>query len=341
MLRRLRVPLLSMMLALIVPVLGSCGSTEPPTTVSVAGYLEAALQAVESDAYYADRVDWGAANSTADRLVKRGGSLAEARSLVRSVVLELGDNHSRLLEPSDLHEVLEPPDRVDPVVPEGDVVNDIGYIRVPAIAKFDPEDEGVSAYVRAGRMLTDRHACGWIVDLRFEKGGSVGPPLAALAPLLGQGNVLTYLRRDGTPDAYVINDAGVLVDPAGTVLAPTARSDHGSAKTPAVAVLQYLDTASAGEGVLLAFKGQPQVRTFGTRTRGVPTGNVLKALPDGGGLLLTVGIGIDRAGKRHEGPVPADEIVVEVPRQDRSRRGPTVDAALAWLRSLPACSGAP
>lgn len=309
--------------------------------VSVTPYLDAAMEAIRMQAYYADRVDWADAEARAARVTKEGGSLKEARSVVRDVLRELGDSHSRLLEPAALAGLIDATPTKDLEVPRGKVEDGIGYIRLPGIQQPDEKSADVLAYVRAGQKVTNSRACGWIIDVRYESGGNVIPPLAVLAPLIGQGDLLTYRMRDGTTLSYSVTEAGALVGPDGTVLVqPSGGGEEAAAPTP-FAVLQYLDTASAGEGVVLALVGRPDVRTFGTRTAGVPTGNTLVKLPDGGGLLLTVSVGIDRSGKSHERAIPADEIVIEVPSQTKTDGGLAMDAARNWLRSFPGCAPRP
>ena len=51
-----------------------------------------------------------------------------------------------------------------------------------------------------------------------------------------------------------------------------------------IAVLQSSATGSAGEATLLAFHGQPGVRTFGQTSAGLATANQGKNMPDGANL---------------------------------------------------------
>lgn len=62
-------------------------------------------------------------------------------------------------------------------------------------------------------------------------------------------------------------------------------------------------TASAAEGVVVAFAGRARTRSFGAATYGVPTGNVTYPLPDGFVLAITTSVATDRTGHSYDGPI--------------------------------------
>jgi C-terminal processing protease CtpA/Prc len=73
---------------------------------------------------------------------------------------------------------------------------------------------------------------------------------------------------------------------------------------------------------------RPGTRHFGAATSGVPTALRGFTLADGSVLRLTTGLGVDRAGRTHGGPLPPD---VEVA---ASR---ALAAARAWVAAQPPC----
>jgi C-terminal processing protease CtpA/Prc len=77
---------------------------------------------------------------------------------------------------------------------------------------------------------------------------------------------------------------------------PTSPQD--SSDLP-VAVVHDERTASAAEGVAVAFQGRQRTRTFGGATARVPTGNVLRMLADGSMLAITVSVAVDRKGRQY------------------------------------------
>jgi carboxyl-terminal processing protease len=186
------------------------------------------------------------------------------------------------------------------------------------------------------RQVASRRTWGWVVDLRRDTGGSLPPMLTAVGPVLGDGRAVGYRGRDGATNWNGYRDGAVLFDgrPGSPAASRPARLPHSR---PPVAVLTSRLTASAGEGVTMAFRGRPAARSFGEPTAGVPTGNGQYLLPDGAGLYLTAGIGVDRDGRTYETRIRPDQPVVT----DWTRYGtpadPVLEAATAWLGAR--CAG--
>jgi C-terminal processing protease CtpA/Prc len=160
--------------------------------------------------------------------------------------------------------------------------------------------------------------------------------MAAVAPLLGPGTFLGYVDRDRTVFGYQTTDSAVTTA-SGARLdsspAPVA-SSATRLNTAPVAVLTDGQTASAAEGVVVAFVGRGLTRSFGASTLGVPTGNSTIQLSDGSALSLTEAIAIDRRGGTHDGPIAPD---VAVATNTNGTDDATITAASAWLSQQPAC----
>lgn len=186
------------------------------------------------------------------------------------------------------------------------------------------------------RRVATRRTCGWVVDLRRNTGGSLPPMLAAVGPILGDGRAVGFRSRGGATTWFGYRDGAVSVDgrQGSPALSRPARTPR---PRPPVAVLTGRLTASAGEGVAVAFRGRPAARSFGEPTAGVPTGNAQQRLPDGAELYLTTGIGVDRTGRTYETHIRPDQPVAT----DWTRYGtpadPVLEAATAWLGAR--CAG--
>jgi carboxyl-terminal processing protease len=117
----------------------------------------------------------------------------------------------------------------------------------------------------------------------------------------------------------------------GPAVAVTGRPPRLRRPQPPVAVLTSRLTGSSGEGVVMAFRGRPDSRSFGEPTAGVPTGNAAYPLSDRAELHLTEGIGVDRTGATYQAPIQPDRPVAT----DWTRYGtpadPVVQAATRWL----------
>ncbi|MDV9175133.1 S41 family peptidase [Streptomyces sp. W16] len=111
---------------------------------------------------------------------------------------------------------------------------------------------------------------------------------------------------------------------------PVARS------SPPVAVLTGERTGSAGEAVVVAFRGRPHTRSFGEPTYGVPTGNEAYRLSDAALLNLTEVKDADRTGRTYDEAIPPDEEIVKNPlARDRDD---VLRAAQDWLLKQSACA---
>ena len=74
-----------------------------------------------------------------------------------------------------------------------------------------------------------------------------------------------------------------------------------------IAVLTGPGTASSGEMVAIAFRGQANARSFGQPSAGINTGNTPFPLRHGGLLVLATSTSLDRNGHRYAGPIKPDE----------------------------------
>lgn len=75
-----------------------------------------------------------------------------------------------------------------------------------------------------------------------------------------------------------------------------------------VALLIGGNTASSGEGIVVAFQGRPNTRTFGGATAGLATVNQSVALSDSVQIVVTAGYYRDRRGREYRGaPIRPDQ----------------------------------
>jgi C-terminal processing protease CtpA/Prc len=96
-----------------------------------------------------------------------------------------------------------------------------------------------------------------------------------------------------------------------------------------VAVLTSNITASAGEAVVVAFRGRPNTQSFGYQTAGYSTANRIFELSDGAWIVLTVSTFADRTGQLYGDKIAPDvktELIDQMPREVE-----------AWLLAQPAC----
>lgn len=288
-------------------------------------YLAGALREIRRAALFSGDVDWEAVHRDAEGVLARAGSYADTHPFLAGVLAEAGGRHSRLVPVAERGR-----DRARAAsggtaeVPYGELRDGIGAVVLPRAA-------GGRAfrrrYVEAGGQLVGVMARsrprGWIVDLRRNSGGGMWPMLAAVAGLLEPGD-LGYFALPGERSVSAAASASALVSMSlepwvlGRRWVTAGRrpmTRHGGARLRAegvpVAVLTSGRTASAGEAVALALRGQSPSRTFGTPTAGLTTANRTHLLRDGTRLWISERYYADRDRRPATGPVLPDEVVPE------------------------------
>ena len=197
--------------------------------------------------------------------------------LTGQILVDLGDGHSTRLSPGEYAHLTTKLDdsTLNTTAPSGKVLaGGIGYLTIPAVIAAAGSG-AYDSYVAPAHQLLQQTACAWIIDLRGNNGGSVPPMMAAVAPLLGPGTFLGYISRDRaifgyqTSDSTVTTAADAHLDPSPT----PAGTGATRLNTAPIAILIDGQTASAAEGVVVAFIGRGLTQSFGASTLGVPTGN--------------------------------------------------------------------
>lgn len=318
---------------------GAAGSDVPdagpsPNPVDDAGptaseILDVAIVTVKANALRADQVDWSATERELRQMAEAAHAPADVYPAIRLLLTRLGDQHSFALSPSQVvtyDEIAEQNAPADLRVLSGGV----GYIGVPRyVGMAERATRAYSQRVHEGFATARKAAtCGWVVDLRANEGGNMWPMLSGLKPLLGQGDVGTFLDREGKRSPWAAGSGGILKP-------PPALYDLYSAW---VAVLTGPRTASAGEFVTIAFRGRPNTRSFGRPTRGLSTGNFIFPLPDGGRLVLTTVVGVDRMGQIYGDRIVPDEVMWgNPPAYPGAPNDWELAAAERWLRQASGC----
>lgn len=296
-------------------------------------YLLGALDQIERTALFSDAVDWVAVRQDAESALTQARTYADTHAFLAAALTQAGGRHSHLIRAGVRREVsAEAAEALGPPLPTGRVLNaagqlPVGYLKLPRLSGGRREARD---YVNAGAELLRSLASaeptphGWIVDLRYNVGGNMWPMIAVAAPLLPDGPLGRFVLADGNVVDWSMDRGRARL--GGKVLARSRGALPRLAGAP-VAVLTSRITASAGEAVVVAFRGQPGVRIFGAPTAGFTTGNCVRVLRDGSRLVITMSHYADRDGERFDGPIPVDQLIIDNSRDAR------VLAALAWIRA--------
>lgn len=249
--------------------------------------LAEALDLMEQRALFADRVDWAVTRAEVAAVAEDPEQL---ELTLFHLVRKVGGPHSGVRRP------LRAPG--EPELPGVELQGETAVVTLPACPVHHAQ-----VYAEAGRAaLAGVEPERWIVDLRGNGGGSMWPMLAVVAPLLrGDGEIGAFVDRYGESIPWTLTE-GVLAS-GGT---PRIAGAGGRREGP-VSVLTDAHTASSGEAVAVAFRGLPDVRSYGAATLGFSTGTEAVRLP-AVDLVLTVATSrfADRTGEVYGGRVTPD-----------------------------------
>ena len=219
----------------------------------------------------------------------------------------------------------------------GGGVGPIGYLDVPGLIGDATVQKSYAQELQDAIRTTDAQPrCGWVVDLRRNRGGYIYAMLAGLGPLLGTGDVGGQLNAAGTRTMWSYTD-GTLFAGESAVIAVDRPYRLADAAIP-VAVLTSGLTASAGEATTIAFRHRPNSRSFGEKTVGLTTFNVRKRMPDGAFLDILNAVDVDRAGTVYDGPIPPEQPTTIDWNNIGNASDPVLTTAINWLNQQPSCA---
>jgi C-terminal processing protease CtpA/Prc len=249
-----------------------------------------------------------------------------------------------LLEPG-LYDLCLPPNsrrigEVSYIETFGTVINDANVARAQRYAN-DVQQE-----FREVDQTDPTGSCGWILDLRRNTGGDVAAMMAAIGPLMGEGQWWGQRGADGELEWVEYAD-GSLVGSFRTCTLSALRDNETLVENPyeiirpnpPIAVLTSVGTASNGEISAWIARNRPEgeTRIFGEPTRAIMNdGTISMWLMDRYTVRIPGGINIDLEGNQlpdHIEPdvlIPNDNSVYSVYGTDDD---PLLQAALEWLRA--------
>lgn len=287
-------------------------------------YLNELLALMQQRSINRLTIDWDDFRQKVFAKAAGATSIYETRPAIREALRLLADTHSSYVANNgsriDKGCVYNPLSAVP--VTLSDLPATIGYIKVTGFQGAGDQAADFSDRIQQAIKDADSQgATAWLVDLRGNRGGNMGPMLTGLSPILGEGVLGLFLYPTGEQAAWEIRD-GVLYNFGRVIMPnqPTYRVQHDVLR---VAVLTDAGTNSAGEAVTISFKGRTDARSFGAPTCGNSTGPQYFQLSDGGTLGLSITVMADRTGQAYGGPVVPDEVI-----EDPAR---AVERAVEWL----------
>jgi C-terminal processing protease CtpA/Prc len=289
----------------------------------VQAYVDAALTYMD-DGYFANTESWRNARRDAQAELAGAQSIDDTYDVLADLVVIAGGNHSRFLKPDEASAASgQYSANDDSWKPSVTVVDGVGRLTLPAYGSSDSALDRQYIATANTQILAADVSCGWMVNVSGNTGGDLFVMLAAAAPLLQDGPVMEFVDRDDNREELELDGGRVLLE--GEVI---VSADDPSKVGPApIAIVQSRATASAGEGVVLAFHGQPEVRSFGQDTAGFSSANSSKKLGDGAMIILTESVFADRSGREFGGPIQPD-VPISLNNSHQNSETP-----VSWLRN--------
>ena len=180
----------------------------------------------------------------------------------------------------------------------------IGYLHVEGFTGRTSEE-----VVTALQALQGKGIAGLLLDLRDNSGGLIDPAVTTASQFLGDGIVLTELRRDAAARTFPVQGGGIATD------------------IP-MAVLVNGGTASAAEIVAGALQDYGRAPLVGEPTFGKGAVQLIYDLSDGSSLHVTSAIWLTPNGHRIDGQGLSPDVAVA---RDAGPQDVQLERALEYL----------
>jgi carboxyl-terminal processing protease len=187
------------------------------------------------------------------------------------------------------------------------------------------------------RNADQTSACGWVVDLRRTSGGDIWSYIAALGPILGEGDLGGFIYPDGTKEAWAYRDGQVFWNNEYREETNVDGPIYKPKQITPVALLTSPATQAAAELMLVAFQGRADVRSFGEPTRGLPTLVTHTELSDGSNIFVSGANSYDRTGKVYNVSIVPDVYVATDWSLFATEQDPVIRAAQDWIHTQSSC----
>lgn len=314
-------------------------------SVAVRKYVDEAISLMREESLFKHEADWQNVSSEVYRLAEGARSPQDSYQAI-AAGLKLLDHHSffsdrdnRWVPPPDYNETTEPTFPLDPV---GLLLDQqVAYLLIPQ-TPWDPEMEAeYAARIQSLMKEVDGdNTCGWIIDLRSNRGGNMWPMLEAVGSLLepdDDGRLGAWVSPDiESPEWWGFRDGeGFSTD---WDVPNYVAEDYIVSKPAApVAILIGGWTASSGEFLAVAFIGRPKTALFGEDSSGYLTANEPFELSDGATMALATAITTDRSGVRTRQKLVPDFHVDQQSQETSIEDDKTIVAARDWIKKHSEC----
>lgn len=300
-------------------------------------YINEVFQIVEKHSIKRDSINFDEIKKNAFAELKHSDSLKDCYPIVKSILHNLGDNHSFFLTSEQVNEwqsTSKTNDTNELITFSGKLLkNNIGYLHLKSFISGD--SIAIQKYADSLqykiKSIDNTNLKGWVLDLRKNSGGNCWPMLAGLGPLLGDGICGYFIGNNKTKSSWFYNYGKSGIN--SKTIVQVSRTPHQlfNSSNP-IAILTGPETGSSGEIVVTAFHNKSNTKSFGEPTAGLTTGNADFELSDGSMIFLATSIYADRQEEVFTNRIQPDEKInfshyIPLDFTD----DPVVKAAVNWI----------
>ncbi len=291
-------------------------------------YLDKVITLIETNYYFIDSVDFVSVKNKAYTLISNAKKRADTYNAIDTILKSLFERHNFFVRP----QIMKKLDETEALIyPTGKIIdNQIGHIKIPQMLGHFKYIQSCSDSLRnIYDRLQNPSIKGWIIDLRGNGGGAMGPMITGLYPFFGDTTIFSLKFRNGSTSIYKFLN-GYFTETRNNVdySLMTFKKELVSINKNKIAVLIDNNVGSSGEITAIALKGLINAKFFGAPTAGVPTSVLSYFLPDKAFIGIVSGVYFDRNGKGYKTSINPDVFV----KQNRgSVNDETIQKATEWL----------
>lgn len=290
-----------------------CSSKLQAQQDSIKKYVISALDVMKSNALHRSEINWPEVYTKTLEAAKDAKTLRMTYPAIQYALGQMKDAHSHFAPPemvSSFYKRYRDQGFEFPNINFRMIDQQYAYLSIPAIGNLNDDDwnEYVGNFYAALEELSSQNPKGWIIDVRGNEGGMFTPMYAAIQPLLDHPQVVGSVNITNVSTFYTYKKGKVYFGKR--LLYTFEAAPKIKHATKPIIILTDNKTASSGEFIVAAFKGQKNVTQIGRPTNGLTSDNQEYKLSDGAFLILTNGTLIDRSKKAYstigEGILPDD-----------------------------------
>ncbi|MCH8492361.1 MAG: hypothetical protein LAT53_03895 [Idiomarina sp.] len=288
-------------------------------------YLGTGFDFIQKNALKKESIDWNALREDVFNKARGAVETTDTYPALRMAIDHLDDQHSYLHTNTDVKRMRE-----SVVLPKSESLpGGISLLEIPTHI-YQSLTVSRDYIATAHRFIREgESSCGWIIDLRGNRGGNQQPMIVSLAPFLPPA-LDSYLWSPNGETRSLYSSSIAEIGPYASLYRKSRRLPWFLKDVP-IAVLIDGDTGSSGEATLLQFIDRPNTIIMGTPTRGVTTNIHILELSDGANLGVANSYFVDRLGQVYRNGVNPE---LNTEGED------TIAIANTWLGEFKRCSGA-